>query len=363
MKPERAPIRVLVVDDSLTVRQHLASVLASDPDIVVVGQAGDGKTAIELCQKLGPDVITLDMVLPVMTGLAVTEYVMAYCPTPILVVSASVNRGALFDTYDALAAGAVDVLDKPSGTEPPESWNRRFLDAVKTAARIRVITHPRARLGRYGRAPSVAGAGSWPALERKFRLVAIGASTGGPGAILTVLSGLPPSFTVPIVVLLHMAEPFARSFADWLGGLVPFPVRFAEDDEPVPEPGSAVVLVAPPGRHLTVRANRLRLSDEAERHSCRPSIDVLFESLARECGDRTLACLLTGMGRDGAQGLLELRRAGAYTIAQDEATSVIFGMPAEAIRLGAARDVLPIDRVAPTIVDAVGRTPREESRS
>ncbi|HLV68017.1 MAG TPA: chemotaxis-specific protein-glutamate methyltransferase CheB [Polyangiaceae bacterium] len=355
-------VRVLVVDDSLTVRKHLAEVLSSDPEIVVVGEAGDGKTAIELCQKLRPDVVTLDMVLPVMTGLAVTEYVMAYCPTPILIVSSSINRGALFNTYDALAAGALDVLDKPSGRESTEAWNKRFIAAVKTAARIRVITHPRVRLGRYGRAHRAAGS-SWPASERRFRLVAIGASTGGPGALLTLLSGLPAHFPLPILVLVHMNEPFARSFADWLGGLVPFPVRYAEHDTPLPEPGRGVVLAAPPGVHLIVESGRLRLWDGDERHSCRPSIDVLFESLARELGERTLACLLTGMGRDGAAGLLALRQAGAHTIAQDEATSVIFGMPAEAIRLGAARQVLPIDRIAGAIVERIERATGEERRS
>src|SRR5260221_2969840 len=145
-------IRILVVEDSLTVRRHLVDILSADPDIDVIGEAADGKQAIELCQALRPNVITMDMMLPVMSGLAATEYIMAYCPTPILIVSASTNRGELFKTYEALAAGAVDVLDKPRGDEPDGAWEQRFLATVKLVSRIRVIRHPRARLGAMVRA-------------------------------------------------------------------------------------------------------------------------------------------------------------------------------------------------------------------
>ncbi|MDB4996524.1 MAG: response regulator receiver modulated CheB methylesterase, partial [Myxococcaceae bacterium] len=177
-------IRVLVVEDSMTVRQRIIGVLAADPDIEIVGEAGDGKRAIELCLELRPDVITLDMMLPVMTGLAATEYIMAYCPTPILIVSASTNRGELFRTYEALAAGAVDVLDKPHGTEEDGLWEARLLSTVKLVARIKVITHPRARLANM--TPSAAIGSASPATLPHTRgsrtVVAIGASTGGPAA-------------------------------------------------------------------------------------------------------------------------------------------------------------------------------------
>src|SRR5215469_8495237 len=175
--------RVLVVEDSVTVRKRLVDALLADPEIELVGEAEDGKQAVELCRLQRPDVITMDMMLPVMTGLAATEYIMAHCPTPILVVSASINRGELFRIYDALAAGAVDVLEKPTGTEAEGVWERRFLSTVKLVARIRVITHPRARLtGMRIAPPEPLLPADAPRPAGKYAVVAIGASTGGPGA-------------------------------------------------------------------------------------------------------------------------------------------------------------------------------------
>lgn len=341
-------VRVLVVEDSRTVRAHLVEALARDPEIAVVGEAEDGKRAIELCQHLRPDVVTLDMMLPIMTGLAVTEYVMAYCPTPILIVSASTNRGELFRTYEALAAGAVDVLEKPRDGEAEDArWERRFVDTVKLVSRIRVITHLRGRLGSLGRggvAPLPAPVS--PAEPAGARLVAIGASTGGPGALVQILKSLPASFPLPMLVVVHIGQPFGLAFADWLDGQSAIRVAFARDGEPVPAAGTARVVLAPPDRHLVVRGGRLWISDDPERHACRPSVDVLFESIAAEGGGGVIAGLLTGMGKDGALGLLALRRAGGITFAQDEASSIVFGMPHEAIAAGAAQHVVPLAGVA-----------------
>ena len=196
-------LRVLVVEDSGTARRRMVEILVGDGTIEVVGEAEDGKDAIALAQALRPDIVTLDMMLPVMTGLAATEYIMAHCPTPILIVSSSTNRGELHRTYDALAAGAVDVLEKPTGHEAPGKWEARFLAAVKRTARIKVITHPRARLAqsplaRPSRAPG------------HIAVVAIGASTGGPAAVLTLLRALPAPFPIPLLLAIHIGEPFGR---------------------------------------------------------------------------------------------------------------------------------------------------------
>jgi len=341
--------RVLVVDDSLTARKHLIEILSADPELEVAGEAEDGKRAIELCRTLRPDVMTLDMMLPVMSGVAVTEYVMAYCPTPILVVSSSTNRGELYKTYDALAAGAVDVFEKPSGHDPDGVWERGLVSSVKVVSRIRVITHIRGRLGPIGQNPGMPAPVTPVTGSGGKSVIAIGGSTGGPAAIVEILRGLPPNFTIPILLVIHIGDPFSAAFAEWLDGLSTLRVRYAEDGELLPTVGKAAVVMAPPGSHLAVQRGRLRLTNDPERNSCRPSVDVLFESLARELGGQTAACLLTGMGRDGAVGLLALRHAGALTIAQDEASCVVFGMPREAIQIGAAERILSLNEIAPAL--------------
>lgn len=341
-----ARIRVVVVDDSSTVRNRLCDVVASDPDLELVGTAEDGKRAIEVCSALRPDVVTMDMMMPVMTGLAATEYIMAYCPTPILIVSSSTNRGELFHTYDALAAGAVDVLEKPRGDEQPEgSWEQSFLTTLKLVSRIRVITHLRARSNARARVPPVPSGhrGTAPAA-----IIAIGASTGGPAALVEILRQLPTTPSLPVLVVLHLSDRFGGAFADWLDAQSQHRVVFASDGEPLAATVGKVVM-SPPERHLVVRDGHLHLTDAPERHSCRPSVDVLFESLARTHGASAVACLLTGMGRDGAAGMVAIRSAGGLTIAQDEATSVVFGMPREAIALGGAARVQPLHEIGSTL--------------
>ena len=344
-------IRVLVVEDSITVRRRLVEVLAADPDLQVVGEAGDGQTALELCRQLRPDVITVDMQLPVLNGLALTEYVMAYCPTPIVIVSSSTNRGELYKTYDALAAGALEVLDKPKGDQTDEAWERKFATLLKLVSRIKVITHMRGRLKGPLNIPAA------PAISEpgRYRLVAIGASTGGPAALMEILRNLPGDFPLPILIVVHIGDAFGRLLAEWLDSRSRLRVSCATDGEPLPEVGRARVILAPPGRHIVLAHNRIHLTDYTERNSCKPSIDVLFDSVAREFSSRSIACLLTGMGKDGAEGLLAIRRRGGRTLAQDEATSTIFGMPQEAIRIGAAERVVGLHEVVPSLVALAGR--------
>lgn len=345
---DNGTIRVLVVEDSLTIRKRLCEVLEQTPGFQVVGEAADGRQAIELCDSLRPDIITMDMVMPVMSGLSATEHIMAHFPTPILVVSSSTNRGELFQTYEALAAGAVDVLEKPSGEEDPDqSWEQKLLATIQMVSRIRVITHPRARLRHLGPQPPPP-ASPPPRQRTPIRALALGASTGGPAAIVRLLNDLAPTFQPPILLVIHISEPFGTAFASWLDSQIPRRVTTAVEGERVAERGNSVLL-APAGRHLTVERGRVRLTEDAERYSCRPSVDILFESVAREYGAACAACLLTGMGRDGAAGLLAVRRAGGLTIAQDEASSVVYGMPREAAILGAAEKILPLGEIGSTL--------------
>jgi two-component system, chemotaxis family, protein-glutamate methylesterase/glutaminase len=326
--------RVLVVEDSPTVRARLVDVLARDRELEVVAVAGDGRRAVDLCAELRPDVITMDMDMPLMNGLEATRQVMREFPTPILIVSASTNRGDLFHTCDALASGAVDVLEKPAGIEPEGVWEERFVSTVKLVSRIRVVTR---------RQPSVRPAvpdAAWGVRSARVpcAALALGASTGGPAALAAVLGKLPRGFDVPVAFVLHVGTGFAAGFASWLAEQIHRPVTVAEHGQPV-VPGQ--VVMAPPDRHLVLRGGRMLLDDGPARQSCRPSVDVLFESVAHEYGSAGAACLLTGMGRDGAAGLAEVRRHGGLTVAQDEASCAVYGMPGEAVRCGAAQRVLP----------------------
>ncbi|HYC76045.1 MAG TPA: chemotaxis-specific protein-glutamate methyltransferase CheB [Planctomycetota bacterium] len=337
------PLRVLVVDDSPTVRARIAAALSADAGFAVAGESADGRAALERCVALRPDVVTLDLQMPAMNGVEAAEAIMAFAPTPILVVSSADNRGDLLHTYDALSAGAVDVLEKPRGDAADDDWDRRLRDAVRMAARIRVITHPRARLNAARRAAETAEPAE-VAAPSTGAVVALGASTGGPGALRDILGALPRGFPAPIAVVMHVAQAFAAGFVEWLAGRTALSVAQAKDGDPLWTPGR--VVVAPAGRHLSIRDGRWRLLETPERHSCRPSVDVLFETAAAELGPRLCACLLTGMGRDGAAGLLAVKNAGGATIAEDESTAVVFGMPREAVQLGAAHQVLPRPRIA-----------------
>ncbi|BCY12304.1 chemotaxis-specific protein-glutamate methyltransferase CheB [Actinoplanes sp. L3-i22] len=346
-------IRVLVVEDSATMRYHLREALTEDPELQVVGEAVTGEQAVEMTGRLRPDVITMDMMLPGISGLQATEHIMAEHPTPILVVS-SADRQELFSTYNALAAGAVDVMEKPRGDESDADWSPRLRRTLRMVSRIRVITHPRARLdGRAKPAPApTPPAPVTPPHPSAMAVVAIGSSTGGPAALTELLRELPANFRTPVLCVQHIAasEQFAVAFSDWLAGQTGRNVRYAQDGVPV-RSLAGQVLLAPPDRHVYLRDHVIRLSDGPPRHSCRPSVDVLFESVAAEYGAMAAGCLLTGMGRDGALGLLQMRKRGAITFAQDEHSCTVYGMPREAALIGAAMHILPPARISARLAE------------
>jgi two-component system, chemotaxis family, protein-glutamate methylesterase/glutaminase len=335
-------IRVLIVDDSAIVRKLLAEALAGEPDIEIAGTAPDPYVARDKILSLRPDVLTLDIEMPRMDGVTFLRKLMRFHPMPVIVIS-SLAQPSCRIAVEALELGAVEVLAKPGGPYSIGELRHALGAKVRAAAAARL--RPRVQ-------PSTPPPAGTPTALPPDTVIAIGASTGGTEAIAAVLSRLPAS-TPATLIAQHIPPQFSRAFAQRLDKLCGMEVREAVDGEPV-RPG--VVLVAPGDYHLLLRrsATGYYASVKGGPRVCyqRPSVDVLFQSVAESAGGRAIGALLTGMGNDGAQGLLRMRRAGARTIAQDEATCVVFGMPREAIALGAAASVLPLDRIPHAILSA-----------
>lgn len=355
MKPR---IGVLIVDDSASVRATLQSLVENEPDMHVVGAAKDPLDAAEIMRQVIPDVILLDLEMPRMNGLTFLRKVMSQHPIPVVICSSHVTEGGN-SMVKALEFGAVEVIAKPkvATRKNLEESRVRITDAVRAASRVRVkrIGGRIARIKSAMPPPKAYRADVILPLEppdnvRTGRIVLMGASTGGTKALNEVFDMLPAQCP-PIVVVQHMPEFFTKAFADRLNMICPVRVREAVDGDAL-EPG--LVLIAPGDRHMLLKRRGQNYHVEIKggplvnRH--RPSVDVLFRSGARFAGANAMGVLLTGMGDDGARGLRELRNAGAYTVAQDEATSAVFGMPAEGIKLGGAAKVLPLGQVANEMV-------------
>lgn len=347
MKAPGSKIRVLIVDDSVVAREMLTQILGSDERIEVVGQAVNGAEAVEMVARLRPDLVTMDIHMPVMDGLGATEKIMAYTPTPILVVSSSVHGEGVGKAFDALSLGALDVIKKPE----PRDWAdleriaRDVIRKVRILSNVAVITHIR---GKERTAPSVLE--SVHVKDGKRSIVAVGASTGGPTALLTVLAALPEDFPVPIVVAQHIAEGFVDGLVRWLDSSCRLRVVTAIDGVRM-EPGAAYF--APTGSNAVVDGACVRLVPVGSNQFYTPNVDVLFDSVARAHGAGAVGVLLTGMGADGAEGLRKMRAAGAATIAQDEGSCTVFGMPKAAIALDAAEHVVELGSVAEKIEEIV----------
>jgi two-component system chemotaxis response regulator CheB len=378
--PRAKPLKVIVVDDSAVQRRFARNVIDADPGLTVVGEARNGRDAVALVERLEPHVILMDLHLPVMNGIEAIERIMAVRPTPILVYSAFVDGDDRDNATTALAAGAVDVMEKPGAHGPAKLDDdaAELRRRLRLVGRVRVITHPRARLGSSGATlstrrlggqrchavatvtPAPVGAAA-PLLEgiepRTAKVIAIGASTGGPHALATLLATLPTDVGSAIVVVQHMADGFIEGLAAWLDGLCPLPVTVGEAGRRL-QPGT--VTVAPSGLNLIVH-KELRVTTELPPRSQYhvPGIDATFSSVAEVVGSDAVGVLLTGMGRDGAAGLKQMRERGAFTIAQDEATSAVYGMPAAAMNLAAVERQLPLAEIGPALARLAARRPAD----
>jgi two-component system, chemotaxis family, protein-glutamate methylesterase/glutaminase len=333
------PIRILVADDSELFREVLARVVTAEPGFEVVATAADGDEAARLARTLRPDVITMDLNMPDADGFSGIARIMAETPTPILVLTVSREEAVGFR---ALSLGALDILEKPSPEVDLAEYGALLRSRLRLLAGVRVIRHLRGLRGRP--APE-----SRPAVRAE--LVVVGASLGGPRALATLLRALPAGFHAPILVVQHIADGFTEGLASWLDQESSLEVRQARGGDPL---HAGLVLLAPPGRHLVVTRGAAQLSDSPPVDSFRPSVTPLFLSAAEAYGRRACGVILTGMGRDGAEGLRALKKAGGHTIAQDEASSAVFGMPRAAIETGAVDRVLPLDEIPRALAELTG---------
>jgi two-component system chemotaxis response regulator CheB len=345
-------IRVLIVDDSAIVRKVLAEELSKYDDIEVVGSAVDPYVARDKIVRLQPDVITLDVEMPRMDGLSFLTKLMKYYPLPVVIVSSLTPKNSEA-AVRALALGAMEVISKPGSQYSIPDVGRDLVHAIRAAAAARL-----SKIRDISAAPSASMGSLTAPLETTHKVLAIGASTGGTKAIETMLRALPAT-TPGTVIVQHMPEHFTAAFAKRLNQVCPMEVREARDNDPV-VPG--VALVAPGHQHMLLCQNGaryvVRLKDGPPVHHQRPSVDVLFHSVARSAGRNAIGVILTGMGADGAKGLLAMHESGAYTIAEHEASCVVYGMPQEAIKLGAAEEIVPLPRMAHAVLRALRQRQR-----
>jgi len=340
-------IKVLIVDDSAIVRKIFSEELSRFVDIEIVGTAPDPFIARDKIVKLKPDVITLDIEMPRMDGITFLKKLMKYYPLPVIIVSSLTQTGGKL-TLEAIDNGAVEVIAKPGGSYTVGDMSVQLADKIRAASRARVAKKEP------GKMSGLAKPERMKAITMTTnKVIAIGASTGGTEALKNVLTRMPPN-SPGIAVVQHMPASFTTAFAERLNDMCQITVKEARDNDSV-IPGTA--LIAPGNFHMILRRSGARYYVEIKNgpmvHHQRPAVDVLFKSTARHAGSNSIGAILTGMGSDGAQGLLEMKNAGARTIAQDEKTCVVFGMPREAIKLGAVDRVVPIDRVAGEIIKMV----------
>jgi len=367
------PIKVLIVEDSPTIASILRRLIESDPSLQVVGVATNGAEAIRLAARHRPQVITMDVNMPQMSGLEATEYIMAHTPTPILVLTASLGSQDVDLSFKMLSAGALEIIEKPAA-EDWEKAGKRLLERLKLLSRIKVITHLRGKSRttsdllvqpRLITPTEVEGGLIHPRpisnskplvanpdlLNSRFKILGVAASTGGPPALARLFKELPASFPLPILLVQHIPAGFSTGLAEWLNNETALKVKNALEGE-IPQPGT--IYLSTDDNHLTVNPyGQLHLDNSPARFSLRPSADLTFESMARTWPGETLAVILTGMGRDGTEGMYFLKQGGGYNIAQDETSCVIFGMPKSAIERGVIDKILPLSEIASFLKEIV----------
>lgn len=341
-------IKVLLVEDSRVAQALMMHVLASDPEIQVVGVVNNGEDALEAVMQHRPDIVTMDIHMPKMNGFEATRKIMESHPVPIVIVSGSENVKEVAITFRALEAGALAILAKPPAVTHPhyEATAKELLQIVKLMSEVKVVR----RWSRQGVASSAMSNNKTEVQKpgAEIRLVAMGASTGGPPILHSILSILPKDFPAPVLVVQHITSGFTKGFVEWLSVSCQMPIHVAADAEPL---RAGHIYIAPDNFHLGISSNhKIALNAGEAENGLRPSVSFLFRSVAQTFGARAVGVLLTGMGKDGAEGLKLMKDQGAITIVQDEESSVIFGMPGEAVKLNAAKYVLPPERIAPLLI-------------
>lgn len=341
----QALVKVLVVEDSITTRRFLVDLINQTPGMMVCGEAYDGAEAIRLVEELRPSVISMDIHMPKMDGVEATRQIMQLSPRPIVVASNGVGQREVDVAMLALEAGAVAAIPKPSAAPQDVQQRMDYLRMLNYMARVSVVRRYKADVPQSTTPIRVQA-------DTNLELIVIGASSGGPGAVARILENLPAELPVPILLVQHLAAEFVPGFVNWLDRRTALPVRLAmKNRRPIP----GEVWVAPGGVHMILKADgTIAFDPEKGQHRHQPAVDVLFESVAALCGKSSIGVLLTGMGEDGALGLQSLHEAGARTIVQDEASAVVFGMPAAAIERGAAEFILPDTQIAQVLQELLG---------
>ncbi len=346
-------IRILTVEDSDVVALLLKAILDQEPDMQVVGRARDGGEALPQVEALQPDLVTMDIRMPVLDGFEATRQIMAQRPTPIVVVSSSVDDEELRITFRAIEEGALAVLEKPRGFTHPdfETIRQELVDTIRAMAEVKLV---RRRLTPKLSAPTAGTHHASLPPGKSPEVVAIGVSTGGPQVLQMLFNTLPVDFPLPVLVAQHISKGFLGGLVKWLGDESPLQIKVAENGEPL-EKGS--VYFAPDNHHLTVRRNSrglvVHLDQGASNKGFRPSASNLFHSVAQTCGGKAVGVLLTGMGSDGAQGLLAMHQQGAHTLVQDEQSAVVYGMPGAALALDAVSQVVPLEQLPARLLKLV----------